>query len=180
MQLSKTELAGLLRISPKTLQSYIQMGMTGRVGAGSATKYEASLAIEFHVAHHVDLALKERAKNVNSAGVDMPPIEESESALVYWKAEREKHRTLAELETLVPHEWAVKELATHLGIVRQGLMSFAPRAAPYLVMVPDELTAREMIERKVHELMDALAQQIADVETNDELDEAEGGDNGDE
>lgn len=70
--------------------------------------------------------------------------------------------------TLVNCTDAEMELSKHLGIVRQGLLSFPSRVAPYLVSLKNELDAREMMQNKVHDLMVQLSKAIEEAETIEE------------
>ena len=177
MFVRRRELAALLNVADRTIGKYLADGMGGQIGSGPATKYEVSKAIEWHVNAMIDAGVRIRL-NQQTPETALPSVDESKAALVFWQSEHEKHKTLTARGELIPMADAEKELQRHASIIRNGLMSFPNRVAPYAVGLTTEQAARQLLQSKIHELMDQISTQIDSPnddtdDTTDEPDDSE-------
>lgn len=166
MEVTKKELHILFGISPKTLDNYIAQGMTGRRGAGRSIKYDVKDALEWFVNEQCRQAVK-GVKPLSAGTFDR---EASESELAYWKAEKEKYRTLKEQGTLVLVDDAQREINTRLTQVRNALDAIPFSWSPFLVA----LTDIEEVQKRLSEQLDGLYNTLSSLpDTEEEADSYE-------
>lgn len=155
-------------ISVRQLANYRKAGMP----MVSNNKYNVRECFEWYSNGRVQAALKANQK----------PIVVDEEELKLRKLEAEAQ--LKEIEVLqlkgifVNVEDAKREMLRHGTSMRNAVMSFPARTAPFLVALDDERTVRDVLDREIALLMTNL-QELSDVEEPsvdfaDELTEEEG------
>lgn len=154
--------AELLGVYKGKLQELRNAGMPTR-GLGKSMKYPWRECIKWYTDH----IIKREVEKVRAQMPTGPEMDKDEAVARKLTAEALiKEVELEQLRgTLVNYRDAEAELAKHLGIVRQGLLSFPARVAPYLVGLTNEMDAREMMITKMNDLMQQLAKQVEEAET---------------
>jgi phage terminase Nu1 subunit (DNA packaging protein) len=151
IEVDKKTLAGMFGVAGTTIDAYRRKGLP-TVGEGRATKYNVQECFRWFNSYTVQ---QEREK------WDTTPSGMTEQDAKTRKLTAEA--LIAELDlakergTMVNISDAEREVMKHHTIVRTSLLAFPVRTAPFLVMVPDELTARQIIEAEIFKLMDALS-----------------------
>lgn len=140
------------------------------VGNGNGLRYPVGPCIKWYIAWRVQ---KETEKLMKSYQTSQSEMDKDEAVARKLTAEALiKEVELEKLRgTLVNHEDASKELSKHLAVVRNGLLSFPARIAPYLVGITTELDARGMMDVKVADLMLQMAKATEAIDVQDEEDD---------
>jgi phage terminase Nu1 subunit (DNA packaging protein) len=164
-------LADLLGVNISRLQDLRNAGLPTR-GLGKAMRYPFRECLKWFISHKIQVEVDRVRAQLQPAG---PEMDKEEAVARKLTAEALiKEVELEQLRgTLVNVKDAESELAKHLGIVRNGLLSFPARVAPYLVALKTELDAREMMTGKVNDLMTQLAKQVEEVDVIEEEDNEE-------
>jgi hypothetical protein len=166
---SAKQLRAYFRISQDQLTQLRAEGIPTR-GSGPGTRYPLSLCIPWFIERQVQKQFQKLQSKVATSDLD----KDEATARKLTAEALIKEVELEQLRgTLVNYRDAEAELAKHLGIVRNSLLSFPARVAPYLVAIKTELEAREMMERKVNDLMNQMAKQTEEIDVQAEEDEME-------
>lgn len=150
---TKKELCAILDLTDKTVDSYRSKGLP-TIGEGRSTTYPVPACVAWLTEYRV---MQDRASRDDS-DVGITEQEAKVRKLIAEALMKE-----VELEqsrgVLVNIEDAIRAEEKEQGIVRAGLLSFPARCAPFMVQVPDENTARQLLEDQIHQLMHSIATQ---------------------
>lgn len=133
-------------VSSRQLQNYKKMGLPVQ----GRNQYNVRECIEWYTNWKVQSALKSNQK----------PIQADEEELKLRKLEAEALLKEIEVATLkgelINITDAQKELTKHLTSVRNGIMAFPARTAPFLVGLDNQRVVRDVLDREIVNLMTFL------------------------
>jgi phage terminase Nu1 subunit (DNA packaging protein) len=164
VEASKKELADMFGCATTTIDAHRKKGMP-TVGEGRATRYNIKECFKWLTAYTVQ---QEREKwDTTPTGLTEQEAKVRKLTAEALKAELELSKERGVVVNVSDSE---REMLKRMTMIRSHLLSFPVRTAPFAVMLTDETTAREVLEKEIFNLMDVLAGPITIEEDNDSED----------
>jgi phage terminase Nu1 subunit (DNA packaging protein) len=155
-------ISNYFNVHPRTIANWYKLGMPRQ----GREQYNVRECIEWDRNRCVQEAVRSAAgKSYVDASMAKIRREVAEAELKEIEVARERG-------TLVNISDAEKQLERELTPVRNALLGFPRRIAPYIVMVPDEIQAAEIMEDHIRDLMDSLANKVDESIVEDSIEDS--------